>query len=97
MANYVTNVFRANTDNSQDLITIEAFLKENFEGDVNLYANIIEAEFFSRWVFPEEEMGRLVESLEAKDKVDIKILTYEFEDGYVTLRVFSQGKWDIKA
>ena len=97
MANYVTNIFRANTDNIQDLITIEAFLKENFEGDVNLYANIIEAEFFSRWVFPGEEMDRLVESLEAKDKVDIKILTYEFEGGYVTLRVFSQGKWDIKA
>lgn len=97
MANYATNIFRANTDNRQDLITIEAFLKENFDGDVNLYADIVEAEFFSRWVFPEEEMNKLVESLEAKDKAEIKILTYEFEDGYVTLRVFSQGKWDIKA
>ena len=26
----------------------------------------------------------------------IKILTYEFENEYVSFRIFSQGKWEIK-
>ena len=39
---------------------------------------------------------QLVASLEAKDKVYIKILTYEFENEYVSFRIFSQGKWEIK-
>ena len=30
------------------------------------------------------------------DKVYIKILTYEFENEYVSFRIFSQGKWEIK-
>ena len=32
----------------------------------------------------------------AKDKVYIKILTYEFENEYVSFRIYSQGKWEIK-
>ncbi len=43
-----------------------------------------------------KEMDQLVASLEAKDKVYIKILTYEFENEYVSFRIFSQGKWEIK-
>lgn len=43
-----------------------------------------------------KEMDQLVDSLEAKDKVYIKILTYEFENEYVSFRIFSQGKWEIK-
>ena len=41
-------------------------------------------------------MDQLFASLEAKDKVYIKILTYEFENEYVSFRIFSQGKWEIK-
>ena len=44
----------------------------------------------------EEEIDRLIASLEAKDKTYIKILSYEFADEYVSFRIFSQGKWDIK-
>ena len=50
----------------------------------------------NRWEYPEKEMDQLVASLEAKDKVYIKILTYEFENEYVSFRIFSQGKWEIK-
>ena len=28
--------------------------------------------------------------------VSTRILTYELEDEYVSFRIFSQGKWDIK-
>lgn len=34
--------------------------------------------------------------MEDKDKVYIKILTYEFEDEYVSFRIFSQGEWKVK-
>ena len=45
-------------------------------------------------MYPEEEIKKLVESLEDKDKVYIKILTYDFED--VSFRIFSQGEWKVK-
>ena len=41
----------------------------------------------SRWEYPEKEMDQLVASLEAKDKVYIKILTYEFENEYFSFRI----------
>ena len=61
-----------------------------------IHGDSVDAEFTSRWVYPEEEIDRLIASLEAKDKTYIKILSYEFTDEYVSFRIFSQGKWDIK-
>lgn len=96
MANYATNIFYATTANKQDLDKIEAFLDDNFNGYINRYSDIIDAEFSSRWVYPEDEINRLVESLEAKNEIYIRILTYELEDEYVSFRKFSQGEWTIK-
>ena len=96
MANYATNIFHASTENKQDLDKIEAFLDDHFNGFVNRYSDIVDAEFSSRWEYPEKEIDELVASLEAKDKIYIRILTYELEDEYVSFRIFSQGKWDIK-
>ena len=96
MANYATNIFHASTENKLDLDKIEAFLDDNFNGFVNRYGDIVDAEFSSRWEYPEKEIDELVASLEAKDKIYIRILTYELEDEYVSFRIFSQGKWDIK-
>lgn len=96
MANYATNIFHARTETQTDLDKIEAFLDDNFNGFVNRQGNSVDAEFSSRWVYPEEEINKLVESLDAKDGTYIKILTYELEDEYVSFRIFSQGKWNIK-
>lgn len=96
MANYATNIFHARTENQTDIDKIEAFLDDNFNGFVNRQGNSVDAEFSSRWVYPEEEINKLVESLDAKDGAYIKILTYELEDEYVSFRIFSQGKWNIK-
>lgn len=95
MANYATNIFYARTENQTDLDKIEAFLDDTFNGFVNRQSDSVDAEFTSRWVYP-EEINTLVDSLEAKNKAYIKILTYEFEDEYVSFRVFSQGQWNIK-
>ena len=81
MANYATNIFYARTENKADLDKIEAFLDDTFDGFVNRHSDSVDAEFTS---------------LEAKDKTYIKILSYEFADEYVSFRIFSQGKWDIK-
>ena len=96
MANIATNIFHATTANKQDLDKIEAFLDDNFNGYINRYADIIAAEFSSRWEYPEKEINKLVESLEAKNEIYIRILTYELENEYVSFRTFSQGKWAIK-
>ena len=96
MANIATNIFHATTANKQDLDKIEAFLDDNFDGYINRYANVIDAEFSSRWEYPEKEINKLVDSLEAKNEIYMRILTHELEDEYVSLRKFSQGKWEIK-
>lgn len=94
MANYATNIFHATTANKQDLDKIEDFLDKTFDSFVNRYVDGIDAEFYSRWVYPEEEMNNLVASLEAKDEIYIRVLTHENE--YVSFRTFSQGTWNIK-
>ena len=71
-------------------------MDDTFSEFTNRYGDSVDAEFSSRWVYPEEEIKKLVESLEDKDKVYIKILTYEFEDEYVSFRIFSQGEWKVK-
>ena len=96
MANYATNIFHARTENKQDLAKIEAFLDDNFNVFVNRYDDTLDAEFSSRWEYPEKEIDELIDLLDAKDKIYIRILTYELENEYVSFRIFSQGKWDIK-
>ncbi len=96
MANIATNIFHATTANKQDLDKIEAFLDDNFDGYINRYANVIDAEFSSRWEYSEKEINKLVDSLEAKNEIYMRILTHELEDEYVSFRKFSQGKWEIK-
>lgn len=104
MANYATNIFYARTECSKDLDTIEAFLDRTFNGYINRQNDCIDAEFSSRWEYPEEEISKypeeeiskLIASLANKDKVYIKILSYEFDSDYVSFRIFSQGKWNVK-
>ncbi|EKC65387.1 hypothetical protein LEA_10350 [human gut metagenome] len=45
---------------------------------------------------PGKAINELIALLAAKDKIYIRILTYELEDEYVSFRIFSQGKWNIK-
>ena len=58
MANYATNIFHASTENKQDLDKIEAFLDDNFNGFVNRYGDTVDAEFSSRWEYPEKRNRR---------------------------------------
>lgn len=97
MANYATNLFFASTENEQDLDKIEAFLDDNFaDSFIERVDDTLEAQFSSRWKYPKELIDKLVESLKAKDKIYIRVLTHELENEYVSFRKFSQGTWNIK-
>lgn len=97
MANYATNIFHASTECEQDLDKIEAFLDDNFaDCFIERSDDILDAQFSSRWEYPEKEIDKLIALLKVKDEIYIRILTYELEDEYVSFRIFSQGTWNIK-
>ena len=97
MANYATNLFFASTKNEEDLNKIGQFLDENFSDNVYERDNdSIEGEFFSGWCYPQELMDEMIASLEDKDNIYIRVLTFEYSSEYVSFRVFSGGKWKVK-
>ena len=97
MADYATNLFFASTENERDLDKVEAFLDDNFaDCFIERSEDMLDAQFSSLWVYPEKEIDKLVESLDAKDEIYIRILTYALKDEYVSFRTFSQGTWNIK-
>lgn len=97
MANYATNLFRASTENQQDLDRIGHFLETHF-GDCNLErdGDSLNAEFFSKWDYPEKQIDEMLTSLESKSNIYIRVLTHELSSDYVSFRVFSDGYWKIK-
>ena len=97
MADYATNLFFASTENERDLDKVETFLDDNFaDCFIERSEDMLDAQFSSLWVYPEKEIDKLVASLEAKDEIYIRILTYALKDEYVSFRTFSQGTWNIK-
>ena len=68
MADYATNLFFASTENERDLDKVEAFLDDNFaDCFIERSEDMLDAQFSSLWVYPEKEIDKLVESLDAKD------------------------------
>ena len=98
MADYATNLFFASTENERDLDKVEAFFWTTILpiASSSVRKTCFDAQFSSLWVYPEKEIDKLVESLDAKDEIYIRILTYALKDEYVSFRTFSQGTWNIK-
>lgn len=96
MADYATNLFLASTTNEKDLEKLEYFFGEEYDGAYTGYDTIIEGEFLSRYEFPEKEVNNLIASLEKPDELYLRVLAYDFSNEYVSFRIFSNGKWDIK-
>ncbi len=72
MADYATNLFFASTENERDLDKVEAFLDDNFaDCFIERSEDMLDAQFSSLWVYPEKEIDKLVESLDAKDEIYI--------------------------
>ena len=96
MANMCTNILYCRTEHESDLKKVEEFLEENFDAYQELNEENLEAEFESRWDYPETLMNKLWDSLEHKERIYIRILSHCLEDEYACLRVFKNGKWEIK-
>lgn len=69
MANYATNIFHARTENKTDLDKIEAFLDDTFSEFTNQYGDSVDAEFSSRWVYPEEDNKITVRFICGKERL----------------------------
>ena len=97
MANYATNNFFAQTENTKDLGTVEQFIKENFSDNyIAKQGQCVESKFYSKWECPQKEMDELVALLEAPEQIYIGIHSYEPANEYVSFRTFSNGVWSIK-
>lgn len=96
MANMCTNILYCRTEHESDLKKVEDFLEENFDVYQELNEENLEAEFESRWDYPETLMNKLWDSLEHKESIYIRILSHCLEDEYACLRVFKNGEWEIK-
>ena len=95
MADYATNLFFASTENERDLDKVEAFLDDNFaDCFIELIGRHAHAQFSSLGL-PVKEQDKLVESLDAKDEIYIRILTYALKDEYVSSG-HSRSTWNIK-
>ena len=55
----------------------------------------IQGEFYSKWTYPEGMIDRLIESLETRNDIYIRVLSYNFEGGdeYAELDFF---KWHVE-
>ena len=94
MANYATNLFLAKTKCKKDIERINDFFIENFcDCDMEMAEDYIQGEFYSKWTYP-----RLIESLEMRNDIYIRVLSYNFEGGdeYAEFRIFSNGMWNVK-
>ena len=97
MADYAANLFYASTNNRKDLEKIEQFLEEDMRDSMYVSDDcIIEGEFLSRYSFPEKEVNDLIASLDTPDELYLRVLTYDLPNEYVSFRIYSNGKWNIK-
>lgn len=98
MANIATNIFFASVENEADLDYIVEFINDNFDDSFcDVYDDCMSAEFSSRWKYPESLMEDLVDGLVDKQNAYIRILTYELSSEYISFRIFTKGRWDIRA
>ena len=96
MANIATNLFYSNSQVEDDLDIVETFLNDNFECWSERVDEGIEAEFESKWDFPEELMNQMASQLTAPQEMYMRCLSHCLEDEYAALFVFRDGAWQLK-
>lgn len=97
MANICTNLLHCSTRNEQNYNKISSFLTEELEAELlSDEGDFLEAEFGSKWTFPESCFEELFSQLEIDDTLYMRILSYEFTGEYVSLRFFRNGEWEVK-
>lgn len=92
MANVCENTFYA-SGSEETIAYIKEFLEENFDADVDAQVDELDAYFDSRWVFPEEQMEELYNSLPDKEDLYMRCLSVEYGCMYHALWSCDEGGW----
>lgn len=93
MANICDNTFYACSEDRQNIDTIINFFHDWPHVDIEDSGESVDVYFDSRWVFPEEEMNKLYESLPNKEDIYMRCLSYEFGNLYHALWVCDENGW----
>ncbi|MDY3120343.1 hypothetical protein [Porphyromonas somerae] len=97
MANICTNIFYASSELVQSIDAVRTFIEKNFPDDWYSQDDEyqIEAEFDSRWDFPQILFEDLGKSLQHDNSLYIRCLSYELSNEYACLSVYRNGEWNI--
>ena len=97
MANICDNNLYSYVEDEDNYKYIIKFLEEKL--DANIYeqdGTTIEADFESKWTFPESKMQELYDNMPNKDDVYIRVLSVEYGTLYHALWVCDEDGWTEK-
>lgn len=97
MANICDNNLYSYVEDEDNYKYIIKFLEEKL--DANIYeqdGTTIEADFESKWTFPESLMQELYDNMPNKDDVYIRVLSVEYGMFYHALWVCDEDGWTEK-
>lgn len=84
MANICDNTFYAVSDDENNLTYIAKFLEHTFDCvQINEEDFTVEANFYSKWVYPINEMEALFDGLPNKKDIYMRCLSVEYGCDYV--------------
>ena len=96
MANICSNVFYAYSNDYNNIKHITKFFEKwDCYGNAKIanYEVSIDVDFNSKWVFPEEEMKKLYESIPDKDDIYMRCLSVEYGCKYHALWECNKEGW----
>lgn len=93
MANICDNTLYAYSEDRQNINTTINFFHNWPYASIEDSDTNVDVYFESRWVFPEEEMNKLYESLPNKEDIYMRCLSYEFGNLYHALWVCDENGW----
>lgn len=93
MANICSNTFYANSEDPKNIQAIKEFFDSWGDADVDYDDDSVDVYFESRWVFPEEEMKKLFDSLPNKDDIYMRCLSVEYGCDYVAYWKCNENGW----
>lgn len=94
MANICTNLMYICSKDRQNIDVAINFFHNWPYADIEDSDTSIDVLFTSKWVFPEEEMNKLYESIPNKADIYMRCLSYEFGNLYHALWVCDENGWE---
>lgn len=83
MANICNNTFYAYSKDSENIKAIVNFFNDEWSADIEEGEDCVNVYFDSKWVFPENDMCNLLNSIPNKDDIYMRCLSVEYGLNYV--------------